>query len=218
MPTPSSTPTPTTSVPQISFGPSLSLLINIEGRPTNKNAAKVFVGLASGAISQSPTYIISYSVDFPDTGIFNNLSLAGLTQGSTYTAYLKGPAQITSAATFVMGPDKVSLNNSQSLTLITGDLNDDNVINTADYAIIKNLYNTTTKSSNWNERADFNLDGVINNLDVGYVIKNYGKTGLSGTWYSTPPSATQSGSLQPNMGAPEQDSSRCGYWLWIPQI
>lgn len=204
-PTPAtSTPTPTPEV-NLAFGPILNIKIEPEGRPAGKYATKAFVGLANGSAQTSPTYILTFTIDFPDSGIFKGLSLAGLNPGSTYTAYIKGAAQIDTASTFTMGPTETNLNNNQAIILTTGDLNEDNTINSADYTIAKSLYGTTKNSPNWNERADFNLDGIINNLDIAYIIKNFGKTGASSTWQSTPPQATSS-------GTPAQG----GYWLWIP--
>lgn len=198
-----STPTPT-PLPNLAFGPTLNLKINIEGRPKDKYAGKVFVGIASGNTSTNPAYLLTFSIDFPDSGVFAGLSLAGLNPGSTYTAYIKGAAQIDSKATFVMSPTESTLNSGQALGLITGDLNEDNTVNATDYAIAKNLYGTITSSRVWNPRADFNLDGIINNYDLAYVTKNLGKTGSSGTWFSPPPQATSSG------------SPSGGYWLYLP--
>jgi len=103
-----------------------------------------------------------------------------------------------------MSPTETNLNSSQPLFLTTGDLNEDNTINSADYTIAKNLYGTTPASSEWNFRVDFNLDGIINNVDLAYIIKNFGKTGVSSTWLSAPATATGSG------------SPSGGYWLWVP--
>lgn len=203
----------------LSFGPTLSLKIVIEGRPKNKYGARVFVGLAAGSLAISPKYILSFSIDVPDSGIFSGISLAGLSAGSSYTAYIKAPGQIATASGFTMKPTETSLNNGLALNLLSGDLNEDNTVNSADFAVIKNSYLATSKSDKWNERADFNLDGVINSGDVRYILKNFGKTGLSGAWQSTPlissPSAKPaSGSANPAGGlTPEK-----GYWLWVPDL
>lgn len=209
-------PTPTTPV-NIAFGPTLNIKIDIEGRPAGKYGAKVFIGIAAGTLTTKPAYVLTFTVDFPEDGIFRGLSLAGLNPGSTYTAYIKGPGQIDAASTFAMSPTESSLNNNQSITLITGELNEDNTINTADYTIAKNLYGINSSSRIWNERADFNRDGVINNLDLGYITKNFGKTGASGTWYSPVPQASSSGSLQNGIGGPESTKSG-GFWLWVPPV
>lgn len=224
---PSSVPTST----GVDFGSTLSAKIAIEGRASDNQAAKVFLGIAAGNPQAKPTYLVSFTVDFPKSGVFSGISLAGLNVGTTYTAYLKGPAQIDSSSTFVMGPSETTLNNNQPLTLLSGDLNEDNIINSTDYALAKNSYGATPGSPKWNERADFNLDGLINNLDIAYVTKNYGKTGASEPWYSTPPAtptasgsatATSSGTPvgSPSGGYESSDdaSNPSGYWMWVPSF
>ena len=209
------------------FGPTLTLKITLEGRPSENQTAKIFVGIATGIPATKPTYVLSFTVDFPASGSFSGLSLAGLNPGSSYTAYVKGPAQIDMASTFTLSPTESVLNNGQALELPSGDLNEDNTINSADYTIALNLYGATPISSNWNERVDFNWDGVINNMDLAYVLKNFGKTGASGTWFSPPPIATGSAtpatsgaSLIPpsgsRTGGPASPSG--GYWFYMPAL
>lgn len=210
---PGSVPSPTeTPAPNLAFGPTLTLKINLEGRPADKNAAKVFIGISAGIATSRPSYILSYTIDFPNTGAFNGISLAGLNPGSNYTAYIKGPAQIVEAITFAMSPTETILYGNEPIQLTSGDLNEDNVINSSDYTIAKNLYGIRSTAANWNPRADFNLDGVINNIDLSYVLKNMGKTGDSGTWISSPPPASSSGT--PSAG--DRGSPSGGYWMWVP--
>ena len=188
-------PTPVTA---ISFGPTLGFKLTLEGRPEDKMASKVFGGIAECKGQTSPKYLLSVTIDLPDTGIFTNLSLAGLNSGTTYTAYIKPTLQIATSSAFIMSPTITYLNNNQVLKLLTGDLNQDNVINSADYSIEKALIGTNSTSSNWNADADFNLDGVVNTIDLAFISKNMAKTGDSGVWISTP-------------------SGSSGYWLWVPQ-
>lgn len=197
----SASPTPVTA---FSFGPTLGFKLSLEGRPEGKMTSKVFVGISEGKAQNPPKYLLSFTIDLPDTGIFTNLSLAGLNAGSNYTAYLKPTVQIATSSSFIMSPTVSYLNNNKPLNLLTGDLNQDNVINSADYSIEKALLGTNSNFKNWNPDADFNLDGVVNSIDLAYIIKNMAKTGDSGVWTSTPtkPSGTT--------------SSSSGYWLWMP--
>lgn len=234
----SPTPTPDEAV-NLSFGPTLNFKVTFEGQPTNLQSGKVFVGISSGNTTVSPQYIITFSVDIPDSGEFKGLSLAGLNPRSIYTVYIKGAAQIDSADTFTMSPTTSNLNGNQPIMLISGDLNEDNTVNAADYTIARNLYGSTPSFTNWNERADFNKDGIINNYDLSYIIKNMGKTGSSGTWFSTPAAATPSAAVitKPNVGGPPMGfgdllqlsspsasvsaesnpaSNHSGYWIYVP--
>ncbi len=222
-PSPSSIPELT--IPADTFGPTLNLKVTIEGRPLSNQASKLFIGIASSTQTSTPQYLLSFNIDMPASGSFTGLSLAGLTIGSNYTAYIKGQAQIATSSAFVMGTNVTNLNNIQALTLTSGDLNEDNVINSADYAIAKALYGATKSSTNWNDNADLNKDGVINIYDLAIIANNMGKTGASGVWQSTPvvsptPSSgtpeniiPASGSAQPNA----LPAGRQGYWIWVPK-
>lgn len=210
-----SSPSPSPSSPTIatSFGPTLSLKATLEGRPSGNQAIRLFVGIAEGTLTANPKFLLSFSIDLPVSGEYSNLSLAGLNPGSQYTALLKGSAQIAAASSFTMSPTVTNLNNSLPVNLLSGDLNDDNVINSADYSIVRKAISTTSASGNWNENADLNKDGIINAFDLSIVIKNIGQIGASGAWTSPIPIATPSASLDTlSVGSPAG-----GYWLWIPK-
>lgn len=210
-----STPSPeATSSPTIatSFGPTLSFKITIEGRPKENQAEKVFVGVFEGDLVTNPKFLLTFSVDVPASGEYGNLSIAGLNPGSKYTALLKGRGQIAKAATFIMSPAESKLNGDQALNLVSGDLNEDNIINTADYSIAQKAFNSTPTISNWNKNADINGDGVVNIFDISIITKNLGQVGDSGVWVSPVPTATSSGTPVGSVG-----ESNNGYWLWIPK-
>lgn len=205
---PSPTPTPDSSSPTIasSYGPTLSLKVTIEGRPMNNYAARLFVGIAEGTLTANPKFVLSFSVDTPASGEYANLSLAGLAPGSRYTALIKGPAQIANAASFTMSPTVTNLNDGQALSLVSGDLNEDNVINSGDLTIAQKAYGATAKSSNWNDNADLNKDRVVNLFDLSIINKNIGQVGSTGAWTSPIPKIAT-----PSAGSPG------GYWLWLPK-
>ncbi len=209
LPSPSLEPSPSPSSPTIttSFGPTLSLKVNLEARPKNNQATKLFVGIIEGSITSSPKFLLSFTVDLPSSGEYTNLSLAGLTAGSTYTAILKGSAQIANSSTFSMSPTVTNLNDGQVITLLSGDLNEYNVINSPDYSIAQNTLNATSTSPNWNENADLNKDGLINVFDLAIITKNMGQTGASGAWTSP----------IPKVGAPVGSPGEGGYWIWLPK-
>ena len=213
-----------------SFGPTLSLKVSLEGRPKDNQKTKLFVGILEGTVSLNPKFLLTFMVDVPSAGSYGNLSLAGLSTGSKYTAILKGTAQIATSSAFVMNPAETKLNNGEAVNLTTGDLNEDNVINSADYSIIQKAYGSksgsaneqsSSSSKNWNENVDFNKDGVINTFDNAIVIKNLGKIGDSGVWTSTTPQATKSASLSPDantLPVGSVNGSDTGYWIWVPQL
>lgn len=214
-PTPSSTP----SSPEIatSFGPTLSLKANLDGRPANNQAAKLFIGILEGTITGNPKFLLSFSVDLPISGEYADLSLAGLNPGAQYTALLKGAAQIAASSAFIMSPNVTYLNNKQAINMLTGDLNEDNAINSSDLTIVQKAYGSAARSANWNELADFNKDGIINSFDLAIISKNLGQIGASGAWISPVPKVASSSAspISPPIGTP---NSSGGYWIWIPSI
>lgn len=210
-PSPSAEPSSGTTT---SFGPTLSLKANLEGRPRDNMAARLFVGIVEGVISINPRFLLSFTIDLPKSGDYANLSLAGLNPGTSYSALLKGSAQIATSSAFLMSPTVTNLNDGKALNMLTGDLNEDNAINSSDYSIVKALLGANSKSKNWNENADFNKDGVINSFDLAIITKNLGKVGASGTWTSPiPKTATPSGGLTEEA----TQSATGGYWIWVPK-
>lgn len=184
----------------------------MEGRTSSNQAmSKVFIGLASGTPKNNPTYLLTFSVDFPASGVYKGLSLAGLTIGSTYTAYIKAPQTISSASAFQVTATETNLNSGNGLNLTAGDLNDDNAVTSTDYNLAKGLSGTTPKSANWNERTDITGDGVVNSLDLGIINKNINKVGAGGAWQSTPAISSPS-------AKPKGDTGIGGYWLFVPDL
>lgn len=209
-------PSPEASSPTIasSFGPTLFVKAKLEGRSSNQST-KLFVGIIEGTLSSNPKYLLNFSVNLPSSGEYSGLSLAGLTVGSTYTALVKGQAQLATAVSFNMSPTETKLNSGSAVSLTSGDLNDDNTINSADLGIMKNALGATSNSRNWYEIADINKDGVINIIDYSILYKNMGKSGDSGIWVS--PIATSSAQLKENLPVGSPDSPQ-GYWIWVPNI
>ncbi|MBI2597098.1 hypothetical protein HYW41_03000 [Candidatus Daviesbacteria bacterium] len=212
-------PAPSDSSPTIasSYGPTMSFTALLEGRPQQTWATKLFIGIIEGALTSNPKFLLTFSVDLPASGQYSNLSLAGLTAGTQYTALLKGSVQIATSSSFVMTPTTTVLNEGQPINMLTGDLNEDNIINTADYNIIQNLLGKTKSSANWNENADFNKDGVINTFDLSFISKNMGKAGASGAWTSPLPKVSSPSASLVNDSSIGGPSGQQGYWMWIPR-
>lgn len=211
------TPSPTAS-PDVSFGPTLSFKVALEGRPAAQQATKMFLGIAEGQPRSNPTYLLSFTVDVPNSGDYRGLSLAGLTVGSTYTAYLKGKTQLATSSAFVMKPTETYLNSATAINMLTGDLNEDNIINNADLTILQSYYGYSKASPNFFPEADFNLDGVINIVDLALILRNMNRAGQSGSWISTPATGSAELQLTPGVGSAAQSSpTPAGYWMWVPK-
>lgn len=219
--TESATETDDLTTPTIatSFGSTLNLTTSLEGSPENKQDSRAYVGIRS-ATDTTKTDILTFTIDIPDSGVYTGLSLAGLTAGNQYLAVIKPTVQLAKAVNFTMSPSVTELNNGKAIAFLTGDINQDNVINSADYAIVRTVLGTNSKSANWNVSADFNKDGVINLLDIVIIIKNMGQIGDSGIWVSPIPTvASSSGALAPIPNTPPVGATEgsSGYWIWIPK-
>jgi hypothetical protein len=206
------------------FGPNLKLSVKLEGR-TSDQSGKFFVGIAQGTVTANPTYLLTFSINVPQSGIYETLSLVGLNVGAQYTAYVKGPSQIAKGSTFSLTPTGATLNSGQPLILISGDINEDNIIDAADLSLVTKLAGTTSTDSGWNPLADINLDGAVNSIDIQIVKSNQGKTGDGGAWYSRAPEASSSASVgglsQPDLtfpleGTPGTPNLKGGYWIYVP--
>lgn len=192
-----------------SYGPTLTLQMKIDGRPLTNQSSRLFIGIILGTNLQTPQYLLSFTVDLPSSGSYTDISLAGLTAGSTYTAILKGDAQIATSSAFEMSPSVTNLNGGIPITMLSGDLNQDNIINSSDLTIAQGAIGQTSSPS------DLNKDGIVNNIDLAIINKNMGRIGATGIWASTPRIATPSASLaNPPAGSP---SGGQGYWVWVPK-
>ncbi len=203
-----------------SFGTTLNFKLSIEGKKAAQQKAKIFVGLAQGdqAVT-NPSYLLSFTPETNDDGSFTGLSLAGLTINNTYIAYLKGPTQLATSSAFIVRPAEANLNNGEAINMLTGDLNDDNKIDTEDYDLLRPFLGLTSKSSGWKEDYDFNQDEVINLVDISYIVKNMNKVGAGNIYTSTV--ATTSAILTPaSQGSPSAGAvgGIGGYWMWVPKI
>ena len=208
---------------KLTFGATMDFKIKLEGRPNSDNSAKIFLGIAFGQPKSGPKYLLSFSIDVPISGEYKGLSIAGLDQGQTYSAYIKGPAQIATASAFNLNSNYVNLNpTGDAILLKSGDLNEDNMIDSLDLNIAEKASGATPSSSNWNGLVDFNLDKVINSFDIGLIKKNMGNTGLSGVWYSRPPATSSakqaSGSAMLEGSNPNRNQGGVGYWIWVPKF
>lgn len=215
-PTPSPSPTPSSPTIATAYGPTLSLKVTLDGRPKEKWSTRLFVGIIDGELSQNPKFLLSFSIDLPDSGEYSQLSIAGLSAGSRYTALLKGSSQIAKASEFTMAPTVTYLNSGEAINLLSGDLNEDNVINSADFSIARKALGSSSQSANWNENIDLNRDGIINIFDISIITRNIGQIGASGAWTSAPQIATPSAGLAaPAVGGPNGQE---GHWIWVPEF
>lgn len=201
---------------QLVLGPVLGFSLILQGRPLDNQSTRAFLGIAAGQPTTKPAYLLSFMVTIPASGSFDGISLSGLDTGTTYTAYIKSGAQIATSSAFVV---KTTPTNLGALNLLTGDVNEDNVIDVLDYNLVKTAIGLTPSSPTWNPLYDFNLDNIINSWDLSIILANLNRIGASGAWYSYTPVATASAyssggpTGEINQGTQEKKD---GYLMWLP--
>jgi Bacterial protein of unknown function (DUF922)/Dockerin type I domain len=62
-------------------------------------------------------------------------------------------------------------------TLLAGDINNDNVVDDADYQLLRAAFGSRPGDANWNPQADLNCDGVVDQADLQLLQSNFGKAG-----------------------------------------
>lgn len=202
----------------------LKLRVKMDERPVNNQATELFVGIGQGEAQANPKYVLSFLVDLDESGQYSGISLTGLDPNSIYTAYIKGVSQLATTREFTYHPGLIDLG---LIPLISGDVNEDNIIDQNDLLLVKQSIGLTPKSPDFDSALDVNNDGVINGLDLSIVNQNMGKTGEAGVIIpdnmtaSTAHGIQQSATLETDLdtGSPEASSSaKDGYWLWIPKL
>ena len=197
----------------------LKIQVKMDERPANNQQTRLFIGISQGVAVQNPKYLLSFLVDLDQNGSYSGISLTGLEPNVIYTAYIKGVSQLATSKEFTYNPQVTDLG---LIPLISGDTNNDNIINSTDYNQVKENLGKTSDSVNFNSALDVNNDGVVNSLDLAIISQNMGKSGEIGVVIpdqinSSNPSASIPTPV--DIGSPEASSSaKSGYWLWIPKI
>ena len=102
-----------------------------------------------------------------------SFTLTGVPAG-TYTLSVKGSKWLQRNIAVTVGSANVT---GLALSLLGGDLNDDNQISFADFVVLRNAYGSNPASANWNPSADINCDGQVSLADFILLRGNYGKSG-----------------------------------------
>jgi hypothetical protein len=69
-----------------------------------------------------------------------------------------------------------SVTNLEAGFMRAGDCNDDGVVNTVDFSIMRNSFGKSTGQLGYDDRADFSGDSVVNAVDVAIHKSSFGQT------------------------------------------
>ncbi|MFL5731609.1 MAG: dockerin type I domain-containing protein, partial [Chloroflexia bacterium] len=150
-------------------GNTLTGHITTQGRPTQPNGLQsvpvtLTLRLASGGPDNeySATTDASgfFTVSVPTTGIYN--------------WRVKGQQTLATAGSVTISP---GLNSQEMGLQLTGDANNDNVVNASDFAILKNSFGKSQGQLGYDARSDFTGDQVVNALDFTLLRGNFGTAG-----------------------------------------
>ncbi len=173
-PTPSSTPTQTfTSTPTRTptAAPVLVGHVTWQGRPAQPNALQqvpVTLTLKLG------TTEVNYATQTTDANGFFTVSVGSLASG-TYSWRVKGAKWLANSGSVALtgAPNT----NAEMGLMRTGDTNNDNIVNTSDFSILKITFGKTIGDPGYDARADFNGDNAVNTTDFNLLKNNFGLEG-----------------------------------------
>ncbi len=154
------TPAPTPTITSTPLPGSATLLgqIQAQGRPAPPHAQWVMpLRLTVGG-----------ALHTVETDTFGRFALAGLTPG-TYEIRVKNRHTLTN---ILLGAALMAGENTLSLGLLReGDANDDDVVDIADFSVLRSIFGTA------DPRADFNQDGIVDIVDFSLLRTNFGRYG-----------------------------------------
>lgn len=152
--------------------PEINLTFRLEGRTAaNTDAMRGFAREAGSKLGydQAPfKNRTSVSTDASGRGAILRLGLTGLTLGRGYEGLLKGPQHLQKKVTIA------SLQETNTVdfgVLLTGDIDNDNVVN------IMDIDAWATDIRKTDSPADLNNDGIVNIMDLSILIENILKEG-----------------------------------------
>lgn len=176
---PSATPTstPTATVESILIGH-----ITWQGRPTQPNTRQQ---LPITVTLKSSSTEVNYSNQTTDASGFFTLPVSGLSSG-TYNWRAKSaqigssppeynPGFLATSGSLVLAGDPVT--QAEMGLQRAGDCDNNNVVNSNDFIILKNSFGKTVGQAGYDNRADFTGDLVVNAPDFGSLKNNFGLGG-----------------------------------------
>ncbi len=93
----------------------------------------------------------------------------------SYTLHIKGLKWLAKNATGVVVNSQTVT--GVNVTLLDGDLNNDNVIDLNDFSVMASAFGTSVGQAGWNPIADINCDGTVNMTDFNLFSPNFGLMG-----------------------------------------
>lgn len=139
-----------------------------EGQPDPSQVLPISLTLSLGSTDTD------YPTRSTDASGYFTAPVTGLVNG-VYAWRVKGPQYLANAGAFAL-TDAPSTHIEMGLMRV-GDANNDNVINSLDFVIMRNSFGRAIGDPGYDERADFDGDQVVNITDFTLMKRNFGMSG-----------------------------------------
>lgn len=138
------------------------------GQPNNLQRAPITLTLKSGATE------VNYPSQTTDSSGFFTVSLGSLANGA-YNWRVKGPKYLANVGSVTLTGSGTT--NAEMGFMRGGDANNDNIVNTSDFTILKNTFGKSIGQPGYDDRADFTGDQAVNASDFTVLKTNFGMAG-----------------------------------------
>ena len=142
-----------------------------QGRPAQPNARQQLPITMTVRVDSS-TLLTFPNITTDSSGYFT--VTAQLSPG-TYSWWVKGPKYLASSGTLTTTLSQVT--NVEMGQQRAGDCNNDNVVSTTDFNILKGTFGKGVGVPGYDDRADFTGDQVVNTTDFNLLKNNFGQGG-----------------------------------------
>lgn len=146
----------------------ITIPVTLQSYVGNKTAVPLTVQLRQPG---STTELQSWTASVSASGV---LTVSTTRQG-TFDLAIKGPTFLRKTIRNIsVGASGASLS---AITLLNGDVNGNNKVNSVDTSLIKNAMGSTPGNAKWNPAADLNGSGAVNSTDRSIAVTNNRKNG-----------------------------------------
>lgn len=153
----SATPSEAVSITNVKFTPELESTSIVTGRDFTITIFNTGTSVQAAQFTAQPDS--SNNILMPETISLNLGNYDILTSTNSYLKKKKAGVSLNSNSTIILP------------TLLSGDLNNDNSINSLDWSVMSPKWNTNDVIS------DINKDGLVNSIDFSFMNNNWGKAG-----------------------------------------
>ena len=123
------------------------------------------------------TQEIDYPAQTTDPSGYFTSSVSGLPAG-TYTWRIKGPRFLANAGSLALSGAPIT--SAEMGLLRAGDADNDNLVSTIDFSILRSSYGKTSGDPGYDDRADFDGNNTVNIGDFNLLRTNFGQAGAPG--------------------------------------